>query len=61
MATLVTILVVLFLVLIVLVPLLEKYAKKGEPGGRVPANLTRFLFPMLMVMVILQLVYYYFG
>lgn len=59
MATLVTILVLLFLVLLVLVPALEKFSKK-DVGPKVPANISRFIFPLLMVAIVIQLLFYLF-
>lgn len=59
MGTLITILALLFLVLLVLVPALEKFSKK-EVGPKVPGNITRFIFPLLMVAIVIQLLFYMF-
>lgn len=59
MKVLIIVLVVLFLALIVLVPVLEKYSGKG---GRAPsANLTRWIFPLMAVVLLLQLIRHYLG
>lgn len=58
MMNLLAIITVLVLALVVLVPFMEKHAKKGEP--RDYGNLTRFLFPLMGVLIVLQLIRYYF-
>lgn len=59
MSTLLIILAVLFLALIVILPLIEKYAPKGE--ARNDGNLTRFIFPLVAVLIVVQLIWYYFS
>lgn len=59
MSTLLIILAVLFLALIVILPLIEKYAPKGEAGNY--GNLTRFIFPLVAVLIVVQLIWYYFS
>lgn len=59
MNTLITILVLLFLGLLVLVPVLEKFSKK-DVGPKVPASITRLIFPLLMVAIVVQLLFYLF-
>ncbi|MDN6320537.1 MAG: hypothetical protein L0J77_12285 [Marinobacter sp.] len=59
MSTLLIILAVLFLALIVILPLIEKYAPKGE--ARNYGNLTRFIFPLVAVLIVVQLIWYYFS
>ncbi|KEF31308.1 hypothetical protein D777_01657 [Marinobacter nitratireducens] len=58
MGTLLTILAVLFIALIIIIPLVEKYAPKGEP--RDYGNIARWIIPLMMVILVLQLVRYYF-
>lgn len=63
MGTLLIILGVLFLTLMILVPLLEKYAAKGESTGRSPkdySHLTRYIFPLIALLIVLQILNYYF-
>ncbi|MGO1462919.1 MAG: hypothetical protein ACTHYN_03930 [Marinobacter sp.] len=59
MSTLLIILAVLFLALIVILPLIEKYAPKGE--ARNDGNLTRFIFPLVALLIVVQLIWYYFS
>lgn len=59
MSTLLIILAVLFLALIIILPLIEKYAPKGE--ARNYGNLTRFIFPLVAVLIVVQLIWYYFS
>ncbi|GGC70906.1 hypothetical protein GCM10011362_19180 [Marinobacter halophilus] len=58
MQTLLIILVVLFAALVVLIPLIEKFSPKGEPQGY--DKLSRFIFPLLALAIVLQIVAYYF-
>lgn len=58
MGTLLTILAVLFIALIIIIPLVEKYAPKGEP--RDYGNISRWIIPLMMVILVFQLVRYYF-
>ncbi|MGO1501109.1 MAG: hypothetical protein ACTHWH_07475 [Marinobacter sp.] len=59
MGTLLIILAVLFLALIVILPLIEKYAPKGE--ARNYGNLTRFIFPLVALLIVVQMIWYYFS
>lgn len=52
-------LAILFVALIVILPLAEKYAPKGE--GRDYGNLTRWIFPLMALLLVAQLVRYYFS
>lgn len=61
MSNLIIVLAVLFLALIVLVPLLEKYARNSKSSGQAPAGLVKWLFPLLALVIVLQLLQYYFG
>ncbi|WP_152205724.1 hypothetical protein [Marinobacter changyiensis] len=58
MGTLLTILAVLFLALIIIIPLVEKYAPKGE--ARDYGNITRWIIPLMALVVVLQLLRHYF-
>jgi hypothetical protein len=58
METLLIILAVLFVALIVILPLVEKYAPKGE--SRDYGNLTRFIFPLMAVLILVQMVRHFF-
>ena len=58
MGTLLIILAILFFALIVILPLVEKYAPKGE--ARNFGNLTRFIFPLMALLIVVQMVRYYF-
>jgi hypothetical protein len=58
METLLIILAVLFVALIVILPLVEKYAPKGE--SRDYGNLTRFIFPLLAVLILAQMIRHFF-
>ncbi len=58
METLLIILAVLFVALIVIVPLVQKYAPKGEACN--DGNLTRLIFPLVAVLLVVQLIRYYF-
>jgi hypothetical protein len=58
METLLIILAVLFLALIVILPLVEKYAPKGE--SRDYGKLTRFIFPLMAVLLVAQLIRHFF-
>ncbi|HEA51132.1 hypothetical protein LCGC14_1895450 [marine sediment metagenome] len=58
MGTLLIILAILFLALIVILPLVEKYAPKGEVRNF--GNLTRFIFPLMALLIVVQMVRYYF-
>ncbi|EBA01095.1 MULTISPECIES: hypothetical protein [Marinobacter] len=58
METLLIILAVLFVALIVILPLVEKYAPKGE--SRDYGNLTRFIFPLMAVLILAQMIRHFF-
>lgn len=58
MGTLLTILAVLFVALIIIVPLIEKYAPKGET--RDYGNITRWIIPLVALLLVLQLFRHYF-
>lgn len=58
MGTLLIILAVLFLALIVILPLVEKYAPKGEERNY--GNITRFILPLVALLIVAQMVRYYF-
>ena len=58
METLLIILAVLFVALIVILPLAEKYAPKGE--SRNYGNLTRFIFPLMAVLILAQMIRHFF-
>lgn len=58
MSTLVVILGILFLTLIIVIPLIEKFAPKGEQRNM--GNLTRFIFPLMALLIVLQMISYYF-
>lgn len=60
MGPLLTILAVLFLALIIIVPLVERFARKGEER-RDYGSITRFIFPLMTLLIVLQLLRYYFG
>ncbi|BES70148.1 hypothetical protein RE428_11660 [Marinobacter nanhaiticus D15-8W] len=63
MGTLLIILGVLFLTLVILVPLWEKYAAKGDQKGRSPkdySHLARYIFPLIALLIVLQILNYYF-
>lgn len=59
MEHLLIILVVLFVALLVLVPLIEKFGNKDEK----PPNpkLMKWLFPLMALLLVMQLLRYYFG
>jgi hypothetical protein len=59
MGTLLIILAVLFVALIVILPLVEKYAPKGE--ARDYSRLSRWIFPLMALLLVAQLVRYYFS
>ncbi|MEP1217425.1 MAG: hypothetical protein ABJM11_02365 [Marinobacter sp.] len=58
MGTLLTILAVLFLALLIIIPLAEKYAPKGE--GRDYSKITRWIIPLMALVLVLQLFRHYF-
>lgn len=58
METLLIILAVLFLALIVILPLIEKYAPKGE--SRDYGQLSRFIFPLMAVLIVAQMIRHFF-
>ena len=58
MGTLLIILGVLFLSLIILVPLVERYASKGEAKDY--SHLARYIFPLIALLIVLQILNYYF-
>ena len=58
METLLIILAVLFVALIVTLPLVEKYAPKGE--SRDYGNITRFIFPLMAVLIVAQMIRHFF-
>lgn len=53
MGTLLIILAVLFLSLIVIIPLVEKYAPKDQ--GRDYSKITRWIIPLMILVLVLQL------
>lgn len=57
MGTLLTILAVLFLGLLIIIPLVEKYAPKDE--GRSYGNITRWIMPLVALLIVLQLFRHY--
>ena len=59
MGTLLIILAILFVALIVIIPLVEKYAPKSE--GKDYSRITRWIIPMMLVVLVLQLLRYAFG
>lgn len=59
MGTLLIILAVLFVALIIILPLVEKYAPKDE--ARNDGNLTKFIFPLVALLIVVQIVWYYFA
>ncbi|HTN33552.1 MAG TPA: hypothetical protein VL091_06065 [Marinobacter sp.] len=59
MTILLIILAVLFLALIIILPLVEKYAPKGE--ARDYGNLSRFILPLVALLIVAQMVRYYFS
>jgi hypothetical protein len=58
METLLIILAVLFVALIVILPLVEKYAPKGE--SRDYGNITRFIFSLMAVLILAQMIRHFF-
>lgn len=58
MGTLVAIIAILFLTLLVIVPLWEKYAASHET--RDFSRLSRFIMPLMALLIVLQLIRYYF-
>jgi hypothetical protein len=58
METLLIILAVLFVALVVILPLVEKYAPKGE--SRDYGNITRFIFPLMAVLILAQMIRHFF-
>jgi hypothetical protein len=58
MGTLLAILAVLFLALIIIVPLVEKYAPKGQT--RDYSKITRWIIPLMALVLVLQLFRHYF-
>ncbi|WP_111495135.1 MULTISPECIES: hypothetical protein [Marinobacter] len=58
MTTLLIILAVLFLTLFILIPILEKYA--GNDDGRDYSKLTRWIFPLLALLIVMQMVQHFF-
>ena len=59
MGTLLVILAVLFIALIVVIPLIEKYAPKSE--GQDFSKVTRWIIPLLMLLLVAQLLRHAFG
>lgn len=59
MGTLLIILAVLFVALIIILPLVEKYAPKDE--ARNDGNLTKFIFPLVALLIVVQIIWYYFA
>ena len=59
MGTLIIILAVLFVSLIVVIPLIEKYAPKSE--GQDYSKLTRWIIPLMILLLVAQLLRYAFG
>lgn len=58
MGTLLMILGVLFLALFIIIPLVERYGKRHSPEEL--GKLTRWIFPLIMVLMVLQAVRYFF-
>ncbi|KAA1176097.1 hypothetical protein FWJ25_02905 [Marinobacter salinexigens] len=58
MGALLTILAVLFVALIIIVPLVERYAPKGESRGY--GTLSRWIIPLVALLLVLQIVRHYF-
>jgi len=59
METLLTILLVLFIALIVVVPLVERF---GKPHGNEElSKITRWILPLMMLLLILQAIRHFFS
>ena len=58
MGTLLAILAVLFLALIVLVPLIERFSDRSQSQDY--SNLTRWIMPLMAVLIVLQMIGYFF-
>ncbi|MEQ5836363.1 hypothetical protein EZI54_06650 [Marinobacter halodurans] len=59
MTNLLIILAVLFGALFVLVPLVEKYAPRSD--GRDFSRIRRWIFPLMALLIVAQMLRYYFG
>ncbi|MFL1404400.1 hypothetical protein ACJO2E_03515 [Marinobacter sp. M1N3S26] len=59
MTTLFIILVVLFAALFIIVPLLEKHASKGDAID--DRKLSRWIIPLMALVLVLSIARYYFG
>lgn len=59
MATLITIIAILFLTLLVIVPMWEKYAARHETYDF--GRLSRYIMPLMALLIVLQLIRYYFS
>lgn len=58
MGTLLVILGVLFLALIILIPLIERYAPRSE--ARDYSKLSRYIFPLMALLIVVQLIRHFF-
>ncbi len=63
MNTLLIILGVLFLVLLVGVPLLERFSAKSssDEKGKDYGNISRFVFPLMAALIVVQMIRYWFS
>lgn len=63
MNTLLVILSVLFITLLVGIPLLERFSGKnaGEGEGMNYGNISRFVFPLMAALIIVQMIRYWFS
>ncbi|OEY65261.1 hypothetical protein [Marinobacter sp. X15-166B] len=63
MKALVIILGVLFIVLLVGIPLLERYSSKSSEAGagKDYGSLSRFVLPLVALLIIVQMIRYWFG
>jgi hypothetical protein len=59
MGTVLIIVAVLFLALIIVIPLVEKYAPKEQ--GRDYSRITRWIIPLMLLVLVLQLLRYMFA
>lgn len=61
MTTLFIILVVLFAALFILVPFLEKHASKGKGPAVDDRKITRWIIPLMALVMVLAIARHYFG
>ncbi len=59
MGTLIVIIAILFLTLVVVVPLWEKYAARHETADF--SRLSRYIMPLMALLIVLQMIRYYFA